>query len=389
MLFTNPSAEPALAAVIPIPVLNLLLPLLQQSFPVPAGVATPTQLRESLAHMLNAYNPESAAEASMAAMAILMQGQAAHCCRRAEETECQSTADRYRLMAMRMLRVMQGNLRLMLRLQARREKQEKALAARTGYGPMRHFVPLEPVAEDTTPCNVRADAEGREDSPGSRGEMGHETPPPLAGLGREADQGRGEGSDAPEPCEPTPPPRPLPQGEGESTTAKRPGYPAWADMTEAEQYAVIYPDRAVLIRDHSGVPGWVTFDRPSADLARALIEGRGPVFDELDSIANEMRAKTPCTVKDHSPPRLSASVVNLPSGNPTQTGGDPATAEAERFITEHPNEAAMIRAFRGAPDWPEFNAPAPAVVRAIILGRGPAFDALDRVVAAAGKPHAT
>ncbi|MBV9249483.1 MAG: hypothetical protein JO227_09610 [Acetobacteraceae bacterium] len=46
MLFTNPSAEPALAAVIPIPVLNLLLPLLQQSFPVPADLVTPGQLRE-------------------------------------------------------------------------------------------------------------------------------------------------------------------------------------------------------------------------------------------------------------------------------------------------------------------------------------------------------
>ncbi|MBV9247932.1 MAG: hypothetical protein JO227_01620 [Acetobacteraceae bacterium] len=49
----------------------------------------------------------------------------------------------------------------------------------------------------------------------------------------------------------------------------------------------------------------------------------------------------------------------------------------------------MIRAFRGAPDWPEFKAPAPAVVRAILLGRGPGFDALDRVVALAGKPGAT
>jgi hypothetical protein len=39
-------------------------------------------------------------------------------------------------------------------------------------------------------------------------------PPPLEGLGREADQGWGEGWQPPNPYRDTPPPVPLPQGEG-------------------------------------------------------------------------------------------------------------------------------------------------------------------------------
>ena len=39
------------------------------------------------------------------------------------------------------------------------------------------------------------------------------SPPPLEGLGREADQGRGEGAVGAT-SRPTPPPNPLPQGEG-------------------------------------------------------------------------------------------------------------------------------------------------------------------------------
>ncbi|MBV9251042.1 MAG: hypothetical protein JO227_17560 [Acetobacteraceae bacterium] len=140
-------------------------------------------------------------------------------------------------------------------------------------------------------------------------------------------------------------------------------------MTEAEQYAVIYPDRAVLIRDNAGVPAGTTFDRPSPVLVKDLVRGRGPVFDELDSIADEIRNKTPCTlntaaaVAEDQPPRLRASAVNLPSDSAK------AAAEAERFIAEHPKEAKLIQAFGGVPDWPEFNAPAPAVVRALLLNR--------------------
>ncbi|MBV9252534.1 MAG: hypothetical protein JO227_25245, partial [Acetobacteraceae bacterium] len=51
-------------------------------------------------------------------------------------------------------------------------------------------------------------------------------------------------------------------------------------------------------------------------------------------------------------------------------------------------EAVLIRAFGGVPDWPDFTAPAPAVVRAIVLGRGPAFDSLDAMAKAAKKAHA-
>ena len=44
---------------------------------------------------------------------------------------------------------------------------------------------------------------------------GRHSPPPLVGLGREADQGWGEGLEAGSVRSP-PSPRPLPQGEGEA-----------------------------------------------------------------------------------------------------------------------------------------------------------------------------
>ena len=106
-------------------------------------------------------------------------------------------------------------------------------------------------------------------------------------------------------------------------------------MTEAEQYAIIYPDRAVLIRDNRGVPGWVTFDRPSEGLAQALIGGRGPVFDELDSIAEEMRAKNPCNVKDRGSPLLGGAAVNLSSNHPMQSG-EPSAARHPREPNRNP-----------------------------------------------------
>ena len=79
MLFTTPSAEPALAAVIPVPVLAMLLPLLEQAFPVPQDLMSAGQLREVMAHMLHSYRPESAAEATLAALIIMTKGQAAGC----------------------------------------------------------------------------------------------------------------------------------------------------------------------------------------------------------------------------------------------------------------------------------------------------------------------
>jgi hypothetical protein len=79
--------------------------------------------------------------------------------------------------------------------------------------------------------------------------------------------------DAPPVSLPDPPPPPEPD----------PDEPPPPDaIKEAEQYAVIYPDRARLIRRHGGVPGDARWGPPEPHLVRALVDGRTPALLALD-----------------------------------------------------------------------------------------------------------
>jgi hypothetical protein len=58
--------------------------------------------------------------------------------------------------------------------------------------------------------------------------------------------------------------------------------PTFADLSEAEQYAVLYPDRAARIRAHGGLPPWVDFGPPEPELVEALVHGSSPRLRALD-----------------------------------------------------------------------------------------------------------
>jgi aminoglycoside/choline kinase family phosphotransferase len=81
------------------------------------------------------------------------------------------------------------------------------------------------------------------------------TPPPLEGLGREADQGWGEGCVLlPAIDVRTPPPSPLPQGEGESFTPSRsPPVPRLSDLFDSAIDALVAIQRAAPLPD---LPAW-------------------------------------------------------------------------------------------------------------------------------------
>ncbi|HET7880406.1 MAG TPA: hypothetical protein VFL55_05930 [Acetobacteraceae bacterium] len=53
-------------------------------------------------------------------------------------------------------------------------------------------------------------------------------------------------------------------------------------LTEAEHYAVLYPDRAARIRAAGGLPTPLDFGPPEAWLVPQIVRGTGPVFDALD-----------------------------------------------------------------------------------------------------------
>jgi hypothetical protein len=72
-----------------------------------------------------------------------------------------------------------------------------------------------------------------------------------------------------------PPPSPVPAAAEEAMPKADP-------IAEAEQYALIYPQRAALIRRLGRVPDNVTFGLPEDYLVRELVNGQTPVLLALD-----------------------------------------------------------------------------------------------------------
>jgi hypothetical protein len=58
--------------------------------------------------------------------------------------------------------------------------------------------------------------------------------------------------------------------------------PDWPGLTEAEQYAALYPDRAALIRAAGGLPARLNFGPPEPDIVAAIVRGRSPALRALD-----------------------------------------------------------------------------------------------------------
>ena len=58
--------------------------------------------------------------------------------------------------------------------------------------------------------------------------------------------------------------------------------PAFCDLSEAEQYAAIYPERAARIRAHGGLPVRLDFGPPEPEIVDALVNGTSPMLRALD-----------------------------------------------------------------------------------------------------------
>ena len=55
-----------------------------------------------------------------------------------------------------------------------------------------------------------------------------------------------------------------------------------SELTEAERYAVIYPDRAARIRANRGLPARLDFGPPEPEIVAALVTGTSRILRELD-----------------------------------------------------------------------------------------------------------
>jgi hypothetical protein len=76
---------------------------------------------------------------------------------------------------------------------------------------------------------------------------------------------------------------PEPELPAAAPEPQPPSMPSYEDMTAAEQYAVIYPDRATAIRRHGGMSPGATFPPPDHDIVREIATGNSLVFLALDA----------------------------------------------------------------------------------------------------------
>lgn len=176
------------------------------------------------------FLPANGDEADIAGMIVITTAEARECLRamRAHPTDSDPARD-LRMQSERMMRQARGFRSLLLRVQAARRKRE-----------------ADPVERDKAAWNEHC----------------------IIGLMAEA-----LGRDAPAAMAP---PQPQPQPEAEAKP------PPFEQLSEAEQYAVMYPRRAALIRRLGGLPQPCDFGPPEAALVRAIIATDTPIMRAVD-----------------------------------------------------------------------------------------------------------
>ena len=218
-----------------------------------------------------ALAPGNSAEADFAAQYVAASEQWKDCLRLVQAPgTTPEWAAKYRAQAASMMREANGAMRMLLQMQAARRKLEADntfcdRAARTEH------VATYAMAEalDT----IRAEPAPAAASTPSPGPSASAAPSPSARRVATSGLERAPVSAA----EPQPQPEPAEE------------LPLDA-VAEAEQYAAIYPERAVLIRRLGRVPDNVSFGPPDDDIVTALVTANTPTLSALDHAGSDSRA---------------------------------------------------------------------------------------------------
>ena len=212
-----------------------LIHTLRDSLPPPV-TDTPEDLARrdnaAIAHVASLL-PVNADEANLAVQHVAANAAAMDCLRIAREYATSDHAFflKFNARAISMMRQARAARELLLRVQAERRAREADHAAADRAAWTEHCA-----------IGLMTDALG--------------TPPPAPMA------------------EPPPPPPQQPTEE-----------PAADPIAEAEQYAIIYPQRAARIRILGGLPQPLDFGPPSPELVQAIITGDTPTLRALDSHA--------------------------------------------------------------------------------------------------------
>jgi hypothetical protein len=234
-------AEPDLTLQLPRDVYHQVIHTLRAAIPPVTDAPQNLLHRDNAAiAMVASLLPANADETNLAAQYAAASAHAIECLRQAQEhrgnltnfLKCEARADS-------MQRQARGFRTLLLRVQAERRKRETDNAATDR-------------AAWTGHCAIGLMAQA----------LGRAAPNAMA--------------------EPPPPPPPVPAAVEDVPSAD--------PIAEAEHYAVVYPQRAALIRRLGRVPDNVSFGPPEDYLVRALVTGRTAVLLALDRTAVAARA---------------------------------------------------------------------------------------------------
>jgi hypothetical protein len=204
-----------------------------------------------------ALHPTDAFEAKLAADIVAADASVMDCHRLAAQHGSDLAATlRCRAQATATMRQMRSLLRDYQRMQAEREKAEAAM----------HPAAMERAGWWFRDASVPLPAE---------------EPESVLGEGGGTAQGEAARPDAPQ--------------QGAARPAAAPpdpvrAQPAFCDLSEAEQYAVIYPERAARIRAHGGLPVRLDFGPPEPEIVDALVNGTSPILRALDHRLQEAAA---------------------------------------------------------------------------------------------------
>ena len=231
---------------------------------------------------ITALAPGNSVEADVAAQFVAASEQWKDCLRLAQLPETTLPwAVKCRAQAASMMRQANSALRLLLRMQEVRRKLEADNAACNRAAWTEHCAAA---------LMAEALAGHSATSPGFT-----ETPPPRSATS--GDVGAtppAAPAGCPEPAvlesrmpprTPKPKPEPLPEPEPASVAELEPDL-----LDAAEEYAVIYPERAALIRRAGRLPDDISFGPPDEDIVQALITARTPALVALDRGFPQARA---------------------------------------------------------------------------------------------------
>jgi hypothetical protein len=225
------------------------------------------QLESAIAEV-GSFSPANAAEAKLAARYVAFSAYAEHCLHLARQMESKGQLEwvvKCLAQGNATARQAAGQLSLLLRLQRERRKLENDAQALNRAAWAEHIAIGRMTDALTTWQNNSPSLCGIEPQSGSMPRGGS-----MAGV---------EDQQAPTPSDQSPSHPTTPTAEPPAPESEPDESPP---LTDAIYYAVLYPERAALIRRIGRVPDDVTFEPPDDNLVQELLTTRDPVVTSID-----------------------------------------------------------------------------------------------------------